>query len=143
MLFCHFIHLIFILSHFKIILHVSSSFLHVLFNSSFFLSQVQLIESITRKLSVLHEAQNGLQEDISANATLGCELENLLKSVCKPNEYDKFRIFIGDLDKVVSLLLSLSGRLSRVESALNCEDPEPSIEEKVCVFGGTMQVFMV
>lgn len=99
---------------------------------------MQLIESISRKLSVLHEAQQGLQEDISANATLGCELEDLLKSVCKPNEYDKFRIFIGDLDKVVSLLLSLSGRLSRVESALNCEDPEPSIEEKVCVFDRTM-----
>ncbi|XP_040261524.1 protein Shroom4 isoform X1 [Bufo bufo] len=93
--------------------------------------EVQLIDSISRKLSVLHKAQQELQEDISANATLGCELENLLKSVCKPNEYDKFRIFIGDLDKVVSLLLSLSGRLSRVESALNCKDPKPSMEEKL------------
>ncbi|XP_056394804.1 protein Shroom4-like isoform X2 [Hyla sarda] len=93
--------------------------------------KVQLIKSISRKLSVLREAQLGLQEDINANATLGCELKTLLQRVCKPNEYDKFRIFVGDLDKVVSLLLSLSGRLSRVESALNCEDPEPSMEEKL------------
>ncbi|CAI9608560.1 unnamed protein product, partial [Staurois parvus] len=76
-------------------------------------------------------AQQGLQEDIIANVTLGCELENLLKSLCKPNEYDKFRSFIGDLDKVVNLLLSLSGRLTRVESALNCGDPGPSMEEKL------------
>ncbi|KAM9324192.1 protein Shroom4 [Gastrophryne carolinensis] len=93
--------------------------------------KMQLIESITRKVSVLHEAQQGLQEDLNANMTLGCELESLLKNLCKPHEYDKFRSFIGDLDKVVNLLLSLSGRLSRVESALNCEDPEPSMEEKL------------
>ncbi|KAG9478079.1 hypothetical protein GDO78_013204 [Eleutherodactylus coqui] len=93
--------------------------------------KMQLIESISRKISVLREAQQGLQEDISANATLGCEMENLLKSFCKPNEYDKFQIFIGDRDKVVNLLLSLSGRLRRVESALSCEDPEPSMEEKL------------
>ncbi|KAM5145448.1 protein Shroom4 [Mantella aurantiaca] len=93
--------------------------------------KMQLIESIGRKLSVLHEAQQGLQEDITANVTLGCELESLLKSMCKPNEYDKFRSFIGDLDKVVNLLLSLSGRLTRVESALNCSDSEPPMEDKL------------
>ncbi|XP_018432453.1 PREDICTED: protein Shroom4 [Nanorana parkeri] len=93
--------------------------------------KMQLIESISKKLSVLHEAQQGLQEDITANVTLGCELESLLKSLCKPNEYDKFRSFIGDLDKVVNLLLSLSGRLIRVESALHCIDLEPSMEEKL------------
>ncbi|XP_069586534.1 protein Shroom4-like isoform X1 [Ranitomeya imitator] len=93
--------------------------------------KLQLIESISRKLSVLHEAQQGLQEDINANASLGHELKNLLKDICKPNEYDKFLIFIGDLDKVVSLLLSLSGRLRRVESTLNYEDPMPSMEAKI------------
>ncbi|MEE6511658.1 hypothetical protein FKM82_018313 [Ascaphus truei] len=93
--------------------------------------KIQLIDSISRKLSVLHEAQQGLMEDIGANATLGYEVGELLKSLCKPNEYDKFRIFIGDLDKVVNLLLSLSGRLARVESALSSEDPEPTEEEKL------------
>ncbi|KAM8952589.1 protein Shroom4 [Pelodytes ibericus] len=95
------------------------------------LRKVQLIDSISRKLSVLHKAQQDLQEDITANTNLGCEVGELLKSLCKPNEYDKFRIFIGDLDKVVNLWLSLSGRLTRVESALSSEDPEPSLEEKL------------
>ncbi|XP_063288309.1 protein Shroom4 isoform X1 [Pelobates fuscus] len=93
--------------------------------------KMQLIDSISKKLSVLHEAQNDLQEEIGANTALGCEVGELLKCLCKPNEYDKFRMFIGDLDKVVNLLLSLSGRLARVESVLSSEDPEPSLEEKL------------
>ncbi|XP_043560631.1 protein Shroom4-like isoform X3 [Chiloscyllium plagiosum] len=90
----------------------------------------QLISSLSRKLSVLHEAQKSLLEDISANCALGEEAERLVKNVCKPNEFDKYRMFIGDLDKVVNLLLSLSGRLARVENALNNLDVEMSEEER-------------
>uniref|UniRef100_A0A8C6DUH8 ASD2 domain-containing protein n=1 Tax=Moschus moschiferus TaxID=68415 RepID=A0A8C6DUH8_MOSMO len=79
----------------------------------------ELIESLGRKLQVLREARESLLEDVQANSTLGAEVEALVKAVCKPNEFDKFRMFIGDLDKVVNLLLSLSGRLARVENALN------------------------
>ncbi|KAJ1057341.1 hypothetical protein K5549_022045 [Capra hircus] len=81
--------------------------------------QQELIESLGRKLQVLREARESLLEDVQANSTLGDEVEALVKAVCKPNEFDKFRMFIGDLDKVVNLLLSLSGRLARVENALN------------------------
>ncbi|XP_047667845.1 protein Shroom4 isoform X2 [Tachysurus fulvidraco] len=91
----------------------------------------QLMESLRKKLAVLHEAQRGLQEDIRANAQLGEEVESLVLAVCKPNEVDKFRMFIGDLDKVTSLLLSLSGRLLRVESALDCLDPESGHRERL------------
>lgn len=96
------------------------------------LSQVQLIESISRKLAVLQEAQRGLQDDINANIVLGKEVESHVKGVCKPHEFEKFRLFIGDLDKVVNLLLSLSGRLARVENALGSLDSDAPEEEKVC-----------
>ncbi|XP_043100201.1 protein Shroom4 isoform X2 [Puntigrus tetrazona] len=91
----------------------------------------QLMESLRKKLSVLREAQRGLQEDIRANAQLGEEVESLVLAICKPNEVDKYRMFIGDLDKVTSLLLSLSGRLIRVESALDCVDPETGHHERL------------
>ena len=81
--------------------------------------QQELIESLGRKLKVLREARESLLEDVQANSALGDEVEALVKAVCKPNEFDKFRMFVGDLDKVVNLLLSLSGRLARVENALN------------------------
>uniref|UniRef100_UPI00398E8C2E protein Shroom4-like n=1 Tax=Pristiophorus japonicus TaxID=55135 RepID=UPI00398E8C2E len=90
----------------------------------------QLISSLSRKLSVLHEAQKSLLEDISANCALGEEAERMVNKVCKPNEFDKYRMFIGDLDKVVNLLLSLSGRLARVENALNNLGPDASEEER-------------
>ncbi|XP_072126775.1 uncharacterized protein [Mobula birostris] len=90
----------------------------------------QLICSLSRKLSVLHEAQKSLLEDISANCALGEEAERMVNNVCKPNEFDKYRMFIGDLDKVVNLLLSLSGRLARVENALNNLDPDANEEER-------------
>ncbi|XP_062939732.1 protein Shroom2-like [Cynocephalus volans] len=86
----------------------------------------ELIESIGRKLQVLREARESLLEDIQANNALGDEVEAIAKDVCKPNEFDKFRMFIGDLDKAVNLLLSLSGRLARVENALNNLDDSPS-----------------
>ncbi|XP_041051709.1 protein Shroom4-like isoform X2 [Carcharodon carcharias] len=90
----------------------------------------QLISSLSKKLSVLHEAQKSLLEDISANCALGEEAERMVKNVCKPNEFDKYRMFIGDLDKVVNLLLSLSGRLARVENALNNLGPDTTEEER-------------
>lgn len=93
--------------------------------------QQELIESITRKLQVLREARESLLEDIQANGVLGDEVEAIAKDVCKPSELDKFRMFVGDLDKVVNLLLSLSGRLARVENALNDLDENASPGERV------------
>lgn len=90
------------------------------------LKKQELIDSIGRKLQVLREARESLLEDIQANNALGDEVEAIVKDVCKPNEFDKFRMFIGDLDKVVNLLLSLSGRLARVENALNNLEDSPS-----------------
>ncbi|NXO53861.1 SHRM2 protein, partial [Aramus guarauna] len=90
----------------------------------------ELIDSISRKLQVLREARETLLEDIQANNILGEEVEAIVKEVCKQNEFDKFKMFIGDLDKVVNLLLSLSGRLARVENALNNLDENTSPEEQ-------------
>ncbi|XP_041647155.1 protein Shroom2 isoform X2 [Cheilinus undulatus] len=90
----------------------------------------ELINSLTKKLQVLREARESLQEDVLDNNALGNEVEAQVQQVCKPNELDKFRMFVGDLDKVVSLLLSLSGRLARVENALNSLEEDATAEEK-------------
>uniref|UniRef100_A0A8C5G333 Shroom2 n=1 Tax=Gouania willdenowi TaxID=441366 RepID=A0A8C5G333_GOUWI len=90
----------------------------------------ELIDSLSKKLQVLREARESLQEDILDNNALGEEVEARVQQVCKPNELDKFRMFVGDLDKVVSLLLSLSGRLARVENAINSLEEDATPEEK-------------
>ncbi|XP_075291427.1 protein Shroom4 isoform X5 [Opisthocomus hoazin] len=95
--------------------------------------KLQLIESLSRKLAVLREAQRGLQEDISANGVLGEDVAARLQALCTPGEFDKYRLFVGDLDKVVNLLLSLSGRLARVETALGSLGPHAPAEDKVAL----------
>ncbi|KAM9269635.1 LOW QUALITY PROTEIN: protein Shroom4 [Cariama cristata] len=95
--------------------------------------KLQLIESLSRKLAVLREAQRGLQEDISANGALGEDVAARLQALCTPGEFDKYRLFVGDLDKVVNLLLSLSGRLARVEAALGSLGPHAPAEDKVAL----------
>ncbi|XP_039896292.1 protein Shroom2 isoform X2 [Simochromis diagramma] len=90
----------------------------------------ELIDSLSKKLQVLREARESLQEDILDNNALGEEVEAQVQQVCKPNELDKFKMFVGDLDKVVSLLLSLSGRLARVENALNSLEEDATPEER-------------
>lgn len=92
---------------------------------------MELIDSLSRKLQVLCRAREGLLKDMQDNNTLGEEVEATVQTICKTNELDKFRMFVGDLDKVVSLLLSLSGRLARVENALNNLEDGVSAEEKV------------
>ncbi|XP_044043201.1 protein Shroom2-like isoform X3 [Siniperca chuatsi] len=90
----------------------------------------ELISSLAGKLKVLREARHSLQEDVEDNEALGREVEATVQRLCQPNQLDKFRMFVGDLDKVVSLLLSLSGRLARVENALNSLEDEAPPEEK-------------
>ncbi|XP_051997532.1 protein Shroom2-like isoform X2 [Xyrauchen texanus] len=90
----------------------------------------ELIDSLSKKLQVLREAQESLQDDVHDNNALGEDVEAIVQRVCKPNELDKFRMFVGDLDKVVNLLLSLSGRLARVENALNSLEDDASMEER-------------
>ncbi|XP_062964593.1 protein Shroom3 [Cynocephalus volans] len=92
--------------------------------------KAELIGSLSRKLETLQEAKGSLLMDIKLNNALGEEVEALISDLCKPNEFDKYRMFIGDLDKVVNLLLSLSGRLARVENVLSGLDEDASNEER-------------
>ncbi|XP_032885114.1 protein Shroom2-like [Amblyraja radiata] len=90
----------------------------------------ELIVAIRWKLRKLHEAQAGLQEDIKVNDSLGDDIEACVGQVCNPNEMQKYESFVADLDKVMGLLLCLSSRLVRVESALSKVNESTDVEEK-------------
>ncbi|XP_029456397.1 protein Shroom3 isoform X2 [Rhinatrema bivittatum] len=92
--------------------------------------KLELIGSLTQKLEILKESKESLMADVRLNKELGEEVEALIKGLCKPNEFDKYRMFIGDLDKVVNLLLSLSGRLARVQNVLKSLGEDASLEER-------------
>ncbi|XP_041435652.1 protein Shroom3-like isoform X2 [Xenopus laevis] len=92
--------------------------------------KAELIASLTCKLEVLKDAKENLLDDLKLNNILGEEVEALIETRCKPNEFDKYKMFIGDLDKVVNLLLSLSGRLARVENELSSLGEDASADER-------------
>ncbi|KAM3926178.1 protein Shroom1 [Leptodactylus fuscus] len=89
----------------------------------------ELISSINSHLEVLRGERELLVSEIGENTTHGTKIEAAVKEVCKANEYERYMMFIGDLEKVVSLLFCLSMRLARVENALSKIDKNADAEE--------------
>ncbi|XP_068089637.1 protein Shroom3 isoform X3 [Hyperolius riggenbachi] len=92
--------------------------------------KAEFILNLTQKLEILRDAKEGVTADMKLNNNLGEQVEALIESLCKPNEFDKYKMFIGDLDKVVNLLLSLSGRLAKVENVLHSLGEDVNAEER-------------
>ncbi|KAE8614573.1 hypothetical protein XENTR_v10008224 [Xenopus tropicalis] len=91
--------------------------------------KMELLSNIGSKLEDLCEQKEILLADNSKNTTHGNNIQALVKELCKPNEFERYMMFIGDLEKVVSLLFSLSTRLTRVENALSKVDENTDAEE--------------
>ncbi|OCT87765.1 hypothetical protein XELAEV_18021463mg [Xenopus laevis] len=92
---------------------------------------MELLSNIGSKLEDLCEQREYLLSDICKNTTNGNNMQTIVKELCKPNEFERYMMFIGDLEKVVSLLFSLSARLTRVENALSKVDENTDAEEMV------------
>ncbi|XP_075457210.1 protein Shroom1 [Ascaphus truei] len=92
--------------------------------------KMELISNIHSKLEALWGQREFLLSDIHENMTRGRDLEAMVKGISKPNEYERYMMFIGDLEKVVSLLFCLSMRLARVENAMSKIDDNTDAEER-------------
>ncbi|KFO14657.1 Protein Shroom1, partial [Balearica regulorum gibbericeps] len=90
----------------------------------------ELISSLRSKLQTLWEERELILSEARECAQRGEELEATVRDVCKPNEFERYMMFIGDLEKVVSLLLCLSSRLARVQNAMRRIDGNMDAEEK-------------
>ncbi|KFP60839.1 Protein Shroom1, partial [Cariama cristata] len=90
----------------------------------------ELISSLRSKLQTLWEERELVLSEARECAERGEELEAMVRDICKPNEFERYMMFIGDLEKVVSLLLCLSSRLARVQNAMRRIDGNTDAEEK-------------
>ncbi|NXJ92175.1 SHRM1 protein, partial [Corythaixoides concolor] len=90
----------------------------------------ELISSLRSKLQTLWEERELVLSEARECAERGEELEATVRDVCKPNEFERYMMFIGDLEKVVSLLLCLSSRLARVQNAMRRIDGNTDAEEQ-------------
>ncbi|KAM9729290.1 protein Shroom1 isoform 1-T4 [Menidia menidia] len=89
-----------------------------------------LASLIQERLRSLEERRGDLQAEVQENAASGERLAALVRQRCQPVEAERYGLFIGDLERVVSLLLCLSARLARVQNALSTVDQHTDAEEK-------------
>ncbi|KAK2872340.1 hypothetical protein Q8A67_022237 [Cirrhinus molitorella] len=92
--------------------------------------KVELLQALQVSMQSLQGEREGLSEEQKRFTALGDSMEALVQERCKPNETEKYRMFVGDLEKIVNLLLSLSARLARVENALNALDDDTAEEKE-------------
>lgn len=92
--------------------------------------KVELLQALHVSIRSLQGEREGLVEQQKRFGALGGSMEALVQECCKPNEREKYRMFVGDLEKIVNLLLSLSARLARVENTLRTLDDHESGEER-------------
>ncbi|XP_076359500.1 uncharacterized protein LOC143251968 isoform X2 [Tachypleus tridentatus] len=99
-------------------------------NNELSIKKEELIASIDRKLECLRLEHTVLREEMVQNEVLGKEVTSRVEQLVKPNEFEKYRLHIEELEKIINLLLSLSGRLARAQNALFCLSIEAGEEEK-------------
>ncbi len=90
----------------------------------------ELIGRIDRKVSELSKEKCELQEEINTLEDLGRQVTENVKKLCKASSLDKYLMYIGDADRVTKLLLSLSRRLTKVNSVLVSLEGNDDEEQK-------------
>uniref|UniRef100_H2ZIQ7 ASD2 domain-containing protein n=1 Tax=Ciona savignyi TaxID=51511 RepID=H2ZIQ7_CIOSA len=91
--------------------------------------KVELVLSIKSKLCELESMKETLQVEMRENERLGGQVLTLVQRVCSDREQEKYNIFAHDVDKIINLLLSLSGRMARVENAIEMLHPNADKHE--------------
>ena len=80
-----------------------------------------------KKIEELKLQEQEIAEEIKTNEGLGKRVQGLVERKATQTEFSKYELFIGELNKIVSLLLSLTQRLHRYEQML--QDLDMSEEE--------------
>ncbi|XP_061103471.1 protein Shroom3 [Conger conger] len=89
-----------------------------------------LMWHIEQRLQAVEAQREALQEEVRENELQSGAVDALVRESCLPAEHERYALFIGDLERVVSLLLCLSTRLARVQNALSTVDENTDAEEK-------------
>lgn len=86
----------------------------------------ELISKISLKLEVLRADLTRLKSETKVNEEAGRQITVKVMQVAQPNECEKFKLHVEEIDKITSLLLGLAGRLARAENsfALCTDDHE-------------------
>ncbi|XP_076811602.1 protein Shroom2-like [Clavelina lepadiformis] len=92
--------------------------------------KTDLILSINSKMDDLRSMKYLIQEELNENENFGKQTHNLVASLCTAREHERYNLFVQDLDKISNLIHSLSGRLARVENAIQMLPANADKQEK-------------
>jgi len=77
----------------------------------------ELISRISTKLEVLRAELTNLKTETKTNEEVGRQITVKVMQVAQPNECEKYKLHVEEIDKITSLLLGLAARLARAENA--------------------------
>merc|ERR1712203_939008 len=77
----------------------------------------ELISKISTKLEVLRAELISLKTETKTNEEIGRQITVKVMQVAQPNECEKYKLHVEEIDKITSLLLGLAARLARAENA--------------------------
>lgn len=88
----------------------------------------ELVIYLTKRLVALTNDRTTITDQNTTNDLLGTDISSVVAQKVRPSEASKFRSHVDDVGHITMLLLSLSGRLARIE---NCLFSTTDITEKV------------
>lgn len=91
----------------------------------------ELVNRLTKQLVALTNDRTTITDQNTTNDLLGTDISSVVAQKVRPSEASKFRSHVDDVGHITMLLLSLSGRLARIENSLFTTT---DVAEKVSVF---------
>lgn len=78
----------------------------------------ELVIYLTKQLVALTNDRTTITDQNTTNDLLGTDICSIVAQKVRPSEASKYRSHVDDIGHITMLLLSLSGRLARIENAL-------------------------
>lgn len=78
----------------------------------------ELVVQLTKQLVALTNDRMSITDQNTTNDLLGTDISSIVSKKARPSEATKFRSYVDDVGHITMLLLSLSGRLARIENSL-------------------------
>ena len=76
-----------------------------------------------------------LKSETKTNEEIGRQITVKVMQVAQPNECEKFKLHVEEIDKITSLLVGLAGRLAKAENSFSlCTDTTEKVNFKKSIF---------